>query len=415
MPFKFKRLTALLLTGMILLPACSSEESKIVAYVKTDADKQKNFEITYQDFMTEYRFNLKGEGLDENSEEDGEALKEIRQTIIDYLTSERVRLQAAEDLGIGASSLTSEEQEEIVKNSEEVLEQFAESFISDAEAELGKNADENALNEKAKELSEKYFTDAGLSPDIVYVWQRNWTVEQKLIDLIIADVAVDESETEDMVNEYTEAAKSVYESSPESYNTETDYHLFYIPENSRKTRIILIAFSSERTQQLSNLRTIGESENADKLREDFASEIKEKTDEAYEKLETDIFVNVMNEYSDDVSGMEDYPGGYVITPESEFLSYDYNTGKSFTDTVYSLSETGTYTEPILTDYGYIVAEYSSDALVDANQLEYIKEQIKNSLLENAQSVKFAEMEAEWNETYPYIIDYKALGLSEPTE
>lgn len=402
---KIKKILPLLFTGLFLLSACSSKEDKVIAYVDTDADKRANFNITYGDFMSEYRFNLMGQELDENNEENAEQIKEIKRTVIEYLTTERVRLQAAEDMGL---ALTGEEQEEAVKNSEDVLSQFAETFVPDAKAELGEDAEEALVNAKAKELSEKYFTDAGLSPEIVYVWQRNWMIEQKLIDAITADVTVDDGEADKIISDYTEEAKNSYINDPATYNTINDYLTFYIPENSRVARIIAITFAAERTQQLSNLRAINESENADILRDEFSAEIKEKTDEAYEKLKTELFADVLGEYSSESFGTAS--DGFIFTPESGFLSSGYSINKEFVDAVFSLEKTGDYTEPVLTDYGYIIAEYTSDAKVNEREIEYIKEELGAELLDNAKSAKIAELEAQWNEKYPYHIDYDAIGL-----
>ena len=265
-------------------PLTEEELSKVVAYVDKDGADSEHFDITYGDFNREYQFYLGNNGKDENSEEDKDACEQYRRSIIEFLTTERITLYLADQKGLGIDDLTEEELEEINSTVEETLEQWYLSYESEAKEALGEDATDEQIREKEIELFNKFMDSCGLEHDIFYTWQKNSYVQQKLMESEFADIDITDEEVTAFLDETVAEAKECYETDIATYETSTTYKSVYIPEGTKNIRQIMLSFSDEDLQAISNFRTSDDNETADALRDQLAEIKQSEADKILQRL-----------------------------------------------------------------------------------------------------------------------------------
>ncbi|MGN0686512.1 MAG: peptidylprolyl isomerase [Oscillospiraceae bacterium] len=374
--------------------------------------------VNYLDFKKEYLYYLKsvadsynGEGrFNDMLTEYQKSAADRRSTIISYLVSERIINDKARQLGLDV--LTQEEldalNEEYEKNLNNQYKYFGEAADYGDSVDPSTISDEQKL-ERGKQEFDKYLADCLLTKEDLLMWQRNELISQKVEEYITKDVVIERSEAEDVLNKYIEDVKKQYAEDPVTYETGGTGTSFWLPENSRNIKHILIAFEEIDSDEIMAMRKNGDEEGANALREEKLAEIKEKADEILNMLDNGAdFDELISEYSADAAGSEAFPNGYTVIPNS--VSYV----KDFVDAAYSLENIGDYVLAA-TDYGWHIVMYASDASIPQENLDMFIGYILETLTEKAKTAKYEETIAQWEAEYAFEIDYAAIAVTAPEQ
>ena len=355
-------------------------------------------DITYEEFNKEYLFYLNSYGLiDDDSNAD--MCRELRNNIINNQIYDKVMLLKAKEYGCDV--LTDEEKKAV----QEEFESEIELQIKD----LGESADYSALPEgteitdemkleRGKQEFEKILEACNMTRDDIYKWIESYRISQKFLEKIKEDL--DPQEAEDILNEYIDEIKAVYETNPATYE-QSDYYVFWIPEGSRRIKHVLLGFDDETISAIQEYRENGDDEAADALREEKAAGFAEKQAEVEKALDdgTDWNELLLN-YSSDAAGSSLYPDGYLVVPNG--TSYV----AEFQEAAFIPEEIGERITCV-SDYGLHIMIYASDAKVTEKERNDIIEYLNYNLAQN----EFSERMNTWIDEYAFDIDNEALRLN----
>ncbi len=385
-------------TGSSVLTADTSYDT-VVATVKSADGKE--YTISFGDFMKEYKYYLAAYNIaDDTQEMYASTLTSRREYIVNYLINDKVMETEFEKLGL---ALTDEDNAQIDADTEtgaNSIKETLKSQISTAspEAQLLTEAE---LNAKADEAFNKLLSDCGLSFDDFRNWQKSTVIQAKLSDHLNKDVSVDRSEAVSQAETLIEKTKTEYQNDPSSYDPDT-MGVLWLPEGTRNIQHILIKFPDETVTEIMTLRAEGKDADADKLREEKLSELQAEITEVEDKLTAgEDFSALMKEYSDD----GDTSAVYVINPGTE----KYMDG--FAECALSIPAIGD-TDTVVTDYGYHIIKYISDAVVDTATYEKHIDGIHQYIIEATKSVNLSNAMKEWRDSYTIEIDRDVLLLGE---
>ncbi|MCM1298125.1 MAG: peptidylprolyl isomerase [Firmicutes bacterium] len=380
----------------ITLSACSDSGSKAVAYLENPPEGSKNeFVITYDQWYSEYKFNLLNGGFSE--ENDPEAAKSYRESILDYQVREKIVLYLAKEMEITAEGFTEEEILQVNEGAERMMESAKLNREEAAKAELGDAFTEAELSAKEEQLLEELLKECGYTADIFTTWKTNEMIQQKFIEK--ASEAVTEEQIDALVNENVERAKEYYLSDNAVY--EQYYTAFYIPEGSRIVQQIVVLIDETARSQITAYRNGGDDEMADSLLEEELKKIKPQIDEAYQKLQSgEKWETVQEQYNQDEN-----TGGvdFTVFPQSSSVKQD------IIDTAMSVEKKGGYSEIAQSDSGYYILLYKDDAAVTQEDMDSLREQAEEYLRDEEAYKKIEDFQAK----YTYVYDYKLLDLDDP--
>ncbi|MBQ8170566.1 MAG: peptidylprolyl isomerase [Oscillospiraceae bacterium] len=414
------------LAGCSIRTGTSKFESIIVSVDLKDTDVvasptgesyagSDTLDIDYLDFKKEYLYWLKSYkqryGIETDTDEKyGENCTQQRASIINYMVEERVILNKAHELGLDV--LTQEEMDALDADYQENLKTQYEYFGENADygtlAE-GETISEAELLQRGEEEFDKYLADCMLTKEDLLTWQKNALLIEKVQKEVTKDITIERSEAEDVLEDYIQIVKDLYEEDPEKYETGGQYSSFWLPEEARNIKHILIMFDEADGDEISALRGLDENEEADALRDQKLAELEPKANEIMAMLDAgDDFDELIKAYSDDADGSMMYPNGYTVIPGSTTYVDEFVKG------AFELENVGDY-KLVYSDFGWHIMLYASDAKVSQETLDEFVEYIHETLESNAKSDKYNELMGEWMEAYSYEIDYKALNIPEPVE
>ncbi len=371
--------------------------------------------IDYLDFKKEYLYWLKSYseiyGLETDKDEKYiDKCAEQRSTIISYMVEEKVILEKARELGLDV--LTQEEMdkldEEYQKNLNTQYKYFGENADYGTLAE-GETVSDAELLQRGEEEFDKYLADCMLTKDDLLVWQKNALLIEKVQEEVTKDITIDRAEAEDVLEDYIQVVKDLYKEDPKQYETGGQYSSFWLPEEARNIKHILIMFDEADGDEIAMLRNTGEEDAANQMRDEKLAELEPKAQEIMAMVEAgDDFDELIKTYSDDADGSMMYPNGYTVIPNSTTYV------KEFVDGAFELENVGDH-KLVYSDYGWHIMLYASEAKVSQETLDEFVEYIHESLVTTAKSERYNELMGEWMDAYSYEIDYKALNISEPVE
>ncbi|MDE6733547.1 MAG: peptidylprolyl isomerase [Oscillospiraceae bacterium] len=424
---KKKQLTKIIKAGAAVLLAgalcgCSvkfgtkkqPKPNKVVAHA-TGGDNIEDMNITYERFRKEYWYVLAKSDIhdDTNLDEYMDAqCKAQRGKAIQYLINEQVIMTKAKELGV--FELTAEEQAEVDKDYEEMvaaeIQAQADAVVTEmtlaAIEEANSNGTEIALPELSdeekealgKERFEKNLEECGMTYDDLKWWAQTSRIADKVYDSVVADVT-----QADIDAEYAALlaeAKEFYNDSISNF-FQVGYGDVWLPDDARLIKHVLLGFDEETQQQIYNLRQDFKNTDANKLREEAAAALEEKTAEVQQKLDDGAKLDdIITEYTADKSGWEAYPNGYTVVPN------DTRWMDEFTKGAFELENIGDRTV-VVTDYGVHIMVYAGNAKVDT--MEKYKDMIKTNL----QNKKYSATVDSWITEYAYEIDYETLRIDDP--
>ena len=379
-------------------------------YTASDA-----LDIDYLDFKKEYLYWLKSYnqryGIETDTDEKyAENCTQQRAAIISYMVEERVILDKAHELGLDV--LTQEEMDALDADYQENLktqyEYFGESADYGTLAE-GETVSDAEMLQRGEEEFDKYLADCMLTKEDLLIWQKNALLIEKVQKEVTKDITIDRSEAEDVLEDYIQVVKDLYKEDPKKYETGGQYSSFWLPEEARNIKHILIMFDEVDGDEISALRGLDENEEADALRDQKLAELEPKANEIMAMLDAgDDFDELIKAYSDDADGSMMYPNGYTVIPGSTTYVDEFVKG------AFELENVGDY-KLVYSDFGWHIMLYASDAKVSQETLDEFVDYIHETLESTAKSDKYNELMGEWMEAYSYEIDYKALNIPEPVE
>ncbi len=367
--------------------------------VVVTVDGQEDMNVTFGDFLKEYKYRLAGYQItDDTTEMYASVLQEEREYIINYLVNERIMYRKFEELGF---ALTDEDNAQIDADTAAGIEGIKASLrqrIKDTEL-----LSEEELDKRTEEEYDKLMTECGLTYDDIRNWQKAIVVQEKLTEYVNTEYAYDPTSTDRQVETLIESAKESYEMDPANYDAASMASL-WIPEDSRYIKHILLKFEDEAMAEINTLREEGKNAEADALREEKLGEMSAKIDEVKGKVEAgDDFDLLMSTYSDD----GDTKMSYIITPGTQL----YMDG--FAETAFAIPEIGG-TEECVTDYGWHMIKYTEDAVVTEDELQAYKESLHKYMEEQYLSQNYGNAMKEWRTEYTFEIDRDILMLADET-
>lgn len=385
----------------ISITACSKEEingidpKTPVANMENPPDgAEEHFTVNYSDFYSEYSFYLARSGYTE--EENAEEALAQRDNVIRYLTQERVILYLAEQAGITESTLSADDLQAIDDTVQTSIDNWCDSYRSDAVSELGETYTEEELRNKEMELFTAFLAESGLTADSFRVWEVNGRIRDKYVEYV-SDTIGDET-VENFVQDTVDQAKDKYENDLATF--ETSYTAFYMPEGSRLVQQILVKIDETSANEITAYRKDGDDAKADALLEEALAKIKPKIDEAYQKLENgESWASVQAEYNDesDTNGVD-----YTLYPKSTTVN------PAVIEAAMAIGEAGHYSPVCESDSGYFIIYYTAPAEFSQERLDDLNRQAREFLANEEAYNKITEFEKE----HPYSYDYELLNLDE---
>lgn len=406
----FKRIIAAVSAGAIALACgCTVRSSSDAAWPTGKVDNKEKLTVSIDEFNKEYKFWLSEQQiLDDTAAEVAEKCTEQRTAIINYLINEKIVLEQAEKLGI---TLTEEDQTEIDDIYNASIEQYIEQYkssVNAGETGTGEVNGEAAIQEEAEKLFDENLSSCGMTRDDILLSIRSNRLMEKLKAKLAESTPVEYSEAEAEYNEIVVGLQQMYEESPQYYESYSYYSYYWIPENSRMIKHILLTFDTADAEEINTLRTNGDDEGADAAREAAAEKLRPKTEAIIAELDAGAdFDKMVEEYSVDPGSMS-YADGYLVTPKGEIYYKEFQQG------AYELEKVGDY-KLIVTDIGCHIILYSADAAVNEETRKMIIDTIYEDLKEEAENTAYNSAMQQWREEYDYEIAYTALNLEKPAE
>ena len=425
-----KCILALMLAGMLVLSGCALvtvDEAADNARVILDVDGETVNKAVFHN-MVEYQLyqnqqmnsyyqmlGLTGSfSTDENT---------VAQEVLASYTNSLVAKHKAAELGF--DQMTEEENQEIQetaeKNYEELLTEIKDHYLADSasldEAELRQKAMEYA-NENGMSTLENYLDSAKIEKSV-----------EKLRADTVKDVTYTQEELQAKLDEEAAANKTTFESNPDYYG----YYLnngtpvYYNAPGYRMVKQVLVKFTEEDNTALTEKNTeLSQAKNAlndaqsalteaaedadktalqaavdeaqakldevqaayDALKETAYANIQAKADEIYQKAiaEGADFDALVAEFNED-TGMP--AAGYAVREGYSFFV------ASFVDAAMALEKVGDVSEPVKSDYGFHIIQYSADITEGTVALETVSDTLGAELLSEKQDQAYADALAAW--------------------
>lgn len=328
----------------------------------------------------------------EKSEAAAEAVKTLKDSLLDAAVNDVLSRQKAKELGV---DLTEEEQKAIDQEMDEVLANIqtrAESY-ADAAIAADSTIDRDAYIAKEKEyMLESYGINDGS-------YRKNLESQkllEKLQEHLLNGYTPTDEEIQAWYDKNLESQKKEVEETPTSFAKYEDEGIaLYLPAGFRFVRDILISFDEETKTKIKELRDQDKDDEADAMRDEALKAIEGKANEAYEKATAPgaDFSAVLAEYTDD-AGMKAEPSkdtGYRIYKDSKA----YN--ETLIKTGMALGKVGDISKPAASDNGYYIIEYTSDMQSGQVALEDVKESVQTKMIADKKDELYQEALKKWTE------------------
>ncbi len=388
-------LAAVTLCGCSVKFGTNPKDKDIVAK-PTKENYPAEMEISYKDFAKQYAYMLDSYGIEDDEEESvAEECKNLRQSIINNMITERIFLQKAKEMGL--DTLTEEELAAVQKTLDEQIASREEYY-----AELAQSASDVELSdeEKAKAGAEALdisLEKCGITRDDLFEWLKNYNIAAKVTDSIVS--AITEESAKNTVDEYIKQCKTLYADDKNAYISQGCTE-FWLPDEARQVWHILLGFDEDATLQITSLR---ESDNAaaDALVAQKAEELSEKQARVLADIEGGIeYSLLLLQYGSNSAAASYYPDGYQVIPED--TRYD----EKFVENALSIpaqkGETAVYTD----DSGVHILVYAGAATITEEKMD---ENVQTALASIRQS-EFNKKLNEWTAEFNYQTDSEKLNI-----
>lgn len=424
-----KSILALMLAAMLLLSGCALvtvDEEADNARVILDVDGETIDKATFHN-MVEYQlyqnqqmnsyYQLLGLSAGYSTDEDT-----VAQDVLDsYINSLVAKHKAAE---LGFDQMTDEENAEIQEtaqtNYDELLDEIEEYYFADSTLEA------EELRQKAIE----YAQENGMATldDYVESAKVEKSIEKLRADAI-KDAAYTQEEAQALLEEKAASDKESFDSYPDyfGYYLNNGTTVYYNAPGYRYVKQVLVKFTeeddnalTEQSSVLSDAQTalndaqsalteaaedadtaalqaavdeaqakVDEAQAAyDALKETAYANIQAKADEIYQQAITEgvSFDALVDDYNED-TGMPS--AGYAVCEGYSFFV------TSFVEAAMALENVGDVCQPVKSDYGFHIIQYTADIAEGTVALETVSDTIGSELLSEKQDQAYSDALAAW--------------------
>lgn len=403
-----RKITAFAAAAIMLCSGCSIRSSSDAAWVTGSIDNKSSLTISVEDFNKEYKFWLfQNQIADDTASEVADECAEQRSDIINYLINEKIVLDQAEKMGI---TLTEDDQTAVEEAYNELIDGYIDGckdYVNAGESGTSEVVGDDAILEEAEKYFDEKLTECGMTRDDILMSARSDKILEKLKEKLVEDDPVERSDAEAEYEEICTGIQNMYEQEPTYYESYSYYSYYWLPENSRRIKHILLKYEDDETSEIKTDRTNGDDEAADSLRDTAAEKLMSKAEEIVAQLDGGAdFDELVGEYSEDSGSKEEGFEGYLVVPEGGIYYDEFQQG------AYELENVGDY-KIVTSDIGVHILFYAADAELDSGTTEQIIDALWESLKEDAEDTAYSEAMAQWREEYAYDIAYTALNIEEP--
>lgn len=409
---RFKKIAAVLAVAAITLSCgCEIRSSSDAAWpTGSGIDNKEELTVSFDSFNKEYKYwLLVNEIPDDSAQEVLEKCAEQRSSIINYLINEKIVLDQAEKLGV--SSFTDDELNAIEEDYNSFISQSIESFkdyVNAGESGTSEVNGDAAILKEAEKLFDEKLDSCGMTRDDLLMWFRNAKLAEKLKDKLAEDYTVEYSEAEAQFDSIVDGIKQVYENDPLDYEQNLYYKYYWLPDNSRMIKHILIKFDSSDSTEIQACRENNDDAGADKVKQNALEKLRPEIEEIKNMLDNGgDFDEIAQAYSED-TGLSSNPDGYLVVPEGSSYYTEFQEG------AYQLENIGDYTL-VGTDLGWHIIMYASAPVITEENKKALVDSIFSNLQNSAATNAYNEAMQKWRIEYAYDIDYIRLEIEESTE
>lgn len=406
-----RKITAVIAAASIALSCgCSVRSSSDAAWVTGSGIEGKNeLSVTYDSFSREYNYWLLVNQIpDDTAEEVLDECKSQRESIINYLINEKIVLDQAKKLG--ADQFTQEELDEVEADYNEFIESSIESFksyVNAGESGTSEVDGESAILAEAEKIFDEKLVECGMTRDDMLMWFRNAKIADKLKAKLAEEYTVEYSDAETEYANIVDGIKQVYENDPVEYEQNLYYKYYWLPENSRMIKHILIKFDSSDSTEITACRENNDEAGAAKARERALENLKPEIEEIKAQLDSGAdFDELAQTYSED-SGLASYPDGYLVVPNGGSYYAEFQQG------AFELQNIGDYML-VGTDLGWHIIMYASDAVITEENEKALVDAIFENLQDTSATNAYNDTMKQWRSEYAYEIDYNKLNIDPPS-
>jgi len=324
-----------------------------------------------------------------------EKANEFRDNVLEDLLNAKVIEIKMEEAGL--NTVSQEDEATIQEQVESYKEQLRESIrtkYDENEADL-----ETKVEADLKELLEGYQQ----TDETIYAYYKEQLVNGKLKKQTVASVTVSQDDIsacyDAQMAEQKTSAQDDYSNACYDYYYNFYYGVMsgyaptvYIPENIRFCKSILIQIPTDKQTEITNLKTNGDTEGADKLYEEELAKIKDKAEMVLGLVKQgQDFDQLIQTYSDDTAAKT---GKFF-----EFGSMAYencNLVDSFEKAALALQNIGdTTSELVSSTYGYHIIQYTGNVASGEVPLAEVQEEIEQYALTQKQNEFWQEQLSQW--------------------
>ncbi|MGN1339438.1 MAG: peptidylprolyl isomerase [Oscillospiraceae bacterium] len=365
------------------------------AVVAKPTNGAEGMDITFADFMMEYRYYLERSGYENDTDPENAALiATAREEIVDAIIEDRIVRAKFAEYGM---SFTEEEQQAIKATVDAGVKQIKASLMQSFAA-ADDTLTEEQLTEQAEQRFEQILADCGITIDTLTGWQEVTEMKSKLTAEVGKDAVYSYEDAREQMQTMIDSLKAQYESDPASYYGQS-YASVWIPEGSRAVQGILVGFDSTVYQLMQQLRSEDRNDDADEYRNDKLADIQDRYDEIMAKIEAgEDFELLMEEYDEDGGN-----GTFLVTPGTQVY------GAEFAECAMGIENPGEVAACV-TDFGYYIVRFVDEVTVSADTLKASTENLQQYLLENEKSKLYNEEFNKWKQEYAFEIESEVLGL-----
>ncbi len=407
----FRKITAAAAAAAIILVCgCSVRSSSAAAWAAGSVDNKDSLTISIDDFNKEYKFWLFQQQIpDDTASEVTDKCAEQRSSIINYLINEKIVLDQADKLGI---TLTDDDMTAIEESYNQLIDQYIDSckdYVNAGESGTGEAVGDSAVLEEAEKYFDQKLEECGMTRDDILMSARSDKIQEKLKEKLAEEDPVERSDAEEEYKAIAESVEQMYEEEPTYYESYSYYSYYWLPENSRRIKHILLKFEDADTTEISTLRANEDDEAADEARQAAAEKLLPTAEDIMAQLEAGAdFDELVKQYSADSGSTSDDFEGYLVVPNGGIYYTEFQQG------AYELENIGDY-KTVTTDIGVHILLYAADAQLDDETTQMIIDVIYEDLQENAADAAYSAAMQQWREEYDYNIAYTALDIEKPQE
>ncbi len=333
------------------------------------------------------------------NKETGDAYKDLIWQ--EHVDSELLQ-QKAQELGISLSQERTDELAQILVDNKEY---YLEAAEYQAKELLGVSEGEEYEAEVARQY-DMFLESNGFLNGVFEAYQLRYAWVDEMTDYLAQSIEPTEEELQAWYDENLAAQKEELESFPGGLLTHnSEGSILHVPDGNgyKYIRHILIELPQDIQTEIYSLRSSGDEEGADALRDEELAKIKSEIDAAYERiLGGESFADVCAELTDDdfMDNEENLEYGRI------FFDDIGGEEEEFVEAVKDLENVGDYTEPFASDDGYHIVQYSQELPAGDISFEDAKDIARENVISSLASAKYLEELEIWR-TEASIEDFKS--------